>query len=94
MTFILIELFGKAVGFAKLFEGSTAEGIDGANAIEIKRIYILEKVQGKNVGLKLIQKCLWFHHMKIIELLYIHECYQICYQNQYIRLNYFRDHFF
>jgi ribosomal protein S18 acetylase RimI-like enzyme len=56
-TFFVAELNGNAVGYAKLREGATTESVENERGIEINRIYILEKVQGKKVGLVLIQKC-------------------------------------
>jgi ribosomal protein S18 acetylase RimI-like enzyme len=56
-TFFIAELNDRAVGYAKLREGTTAEGVEHEKGIEINRIYVLEKVQGKKVGLSLIEKC-------------------------------------
>jgi ribosomal protein S18 acetylase RimI-like enzyme len=47
----------KAVGYAKLITGTTAEGIDDGG-IELKRIYILERVWGTGVGERLLNFCI------------------------------------
>ncbi len=47
----------KAVGYAKLARGSSAEGVEDGRGIEIKRIYTLERVWGKGVGDRLLQHC-------------------------------------
>lgn len=56
-TFFIAEADGCAVGYAKLRENSPAECVRGENAIEIQRIYILEKMKGKRVGNALMRKC-------------------------------------
>ena len=47
----------KAVGYAKLITGTTAEGIDDGG-IELKRIYVLERVWGTGVGERLLKFCI------------------------------------
>ena len=56
-TFLIAEFEEKAVGYAKLRENSLAECLRGANAVEIQRIYILERFKGKGVGNALMEKC-------------------------------------
>lgn len=55
-TFIIAESEEKAVGYAKLRENSPAECVKNENAIELQRIYILEKARGKNVGKQLMDE--------------------------------------
>ncbi|MGI8882698.1 MAG: GNAT family N-acetyltransferase [Pyrinomonadaceae bacterium] len=57
-TFLIAEFNGKAVGYAKLREGKKVECLKDKNAIEVQRIYLLEKMKGKNIGKALIEKCL------------------------------------
>jgi diamine N-acetyltransferase len=58
-TFFIAELRKKAVGYAKLREDSKAPGVaDDRRAIELQRIYILEKAKGRGVGLELMKTCL------------------------------------
>jgi len=56
-TFFIAELNGKAVGYAKLREDSTVDCLKNENAVELHRIYILERAKGKGVGIKLINQC-------------------------------------
>jgi diamine N-acetyltransferase len=56
-TFFIAEIDGKAVGYAKLRENVIADCVTDKNAIELQRIYILEKVKGKHVGKALMDKC-------------------------------------
>ncbi|MDQ3220808.1 MAG: GNAT family N-acetyltransferase [Acidobacteriota bacterium] len=58
ISFALIFLSEKAVGYAKLEKDSTLGCIKGHNTIELKRIYVLERVYGKGVGSKLLEYCL------------------------------------
>lgn len=57
-TFFIAELNGKAVGYAKLRENSEADCLKGIKAVELQRIYVLEKVKGKGVGAALLRHCL------------------------------------
>ena len=56
--FYLIFRDGKAVGYAKLLRGSAAEGLKGANPIELKRIYLVERVWGTGLGEVLLNFCI------------------------------------
>jgi ribosomal protein S18 acetylase RimI-like enzyme len=56
-TFFIAELNGKAVGYAKLRENSTVDCLKNENAVELHRIYILERAKGKGVGGKLLNRC-------------------------------------
>jgi GNAT superfamily N-acetyltransferase len=56
-TFLIAEPDGRAVGYAKLREGKRIECMAGKNAVEIQRIYILEKMKGKRIGERLINRC-------------------------------------
>ena len=55
--YLIAELNGNAVGFAKLREGKKVECLEGKNAIEVQRIYVLEKLKGKKIGKALMEKC-------------------------------------
>ena len=57
LTYLIAEFAGKAVGFAELREGKKIECMEGRNAIEIQRIYIIEPMKGKKIGRALIEKC-------------------------------------
>ncbi|HEX8287876.1 MAG TPA: GNAT family N-acetyltransferase [Pyrinomonadaceae bacterium] len=56
-TFFIAELNGRAVGYAKLRENSEVECLKNENAIELQRIYILERVKGQGVGVELLNRC-------------------------------------
>ncbi len=56
-TFFIAELNGKAVGYAKLRENSAVDCLKNENAVELHRIYILERAKGKGVGGELMNRC-------------------------------------
>ncbi len=56
-TFLIAEYEGNAIGFAQLREGKKIECMEGKNAIEIQRIYVIEPMKGKKIGKALIEKC-------------------------------------
>lgn len=56
-TFFIAELNGKAVGYAKLRENSKVDCLKNEIAIELHRIYILERAKGKGVGRELMNRC-------------------------------------
>ena len=57
-TYFLAEIEGRAIGFAKLRENNRIDCLSDANAIEVHRIYVLEKMKGQGVGKLLMDKCL------------------------------------
>ncbi|MEO7674286.1 MAG: GNAT family N-acetyltransferase [Pyrinomonadaceae bacterium] len=57
-TFFIIFLDEKAVGYAKLIAGSRDPSIATTRTIELKRIYILERVWRRGIGEKLLAHCL------------------------------------
>ena len=57
-TFFIAEIDKKAVGYAKLRKNSKTKCVEVENSIELQRIYVLEKMKGKNIGKMLLQKCL------------------------------------
>lgn len=48
---------GHAVGYAKLLRDSRSEGLMGKNPIELKRIYLVERVWGNGFGKLLLEHC-------------------------------------
>jgi ribosomal protein S18 acetylase RimI-like enzyme len=70
-TFFIAELNGKAVGYAKLRENSTADYMDNENAVELHRIYILERAKGKGVGRELLNRCIETARAKGYETLWL-----------------------
>ena len=70
-TFFIAELNGKAVGYAKLRENSKVECLKNENAVELHRIYILERAKGKGVGGKLLNRCFETAHTKGYEIIWL-----------------------
>jgi diamine N-acetyltransferase len=70
-TFLIAELNTKAIGYAKLREGKKIECLRDKNAIEVQRIYILEKAKGKNFGKALMEKCCEIGEEKGYETLWL-----------------------
>jgi ribosomal protein S18 acetylase RimI-like enzyme len=56
-TFLIAEISGKAIGYAKLRENSRVDCLKNENAVELHRIYILERAKGKGVGVGLMNRC-------------------------------------
>ena len=57
-TYFIAEINDRAVGFAKLRENNRVDCLGDAHAIELQRIYVLERLKGQNVGKALITRCL------------------------------------
>ena len=57
-TYFIAEINDRAVGFAKLRENNRVDCLGDAHAIELQRIYVLERLKGQNVGKVLITRCL------------------------------------
>lgn len=57
-TFFIAYLDGRAVGYAILAAGSREPCITSERTIELKRIYIVERVWRQGVGEKLLQHCI------------------------------------
>ena len=57
-TFFLIFLDGKVVGYAKLIDDSTTDGVADGRVVELKRIYLVERVWGTGIGDKLVTYCI------------------------------------
>lgn len=70
-TFFIAELNGKAVGYAKLRENSTADCLKSENAVELHRIYILERAKGRGVGRELMNRCFEAARAKGYETLWL-----------------------
>ena len=57
-TFLLAFRRGRAVGYAKLRDGEPHESIENKNAVELQRIYLIERVWGTGIGEVLLDRCL------------------------------------
>lgn len=70
-TYLIAEYKGNAVGFVKLREGKNVDCLQDKNAIEVQRIYLLEKVKGKGFGKLLIDKSIEIGREKGYEMLWL-----------------------
>lgn len=70
-TFFIAELNGKAVGYAKLRENSMVDCLKNANAVELQRIYLLERAKRKRAGAALLNRCLEAARVKGYETLWL-----------------------
>jgi len=57
-TFLLAELAGQLVGYAKLLRSGVPECVVTRPAIELSRLYVEQNVLGAGVGAALMQACL------------------------------------
>jgi diamine N-acetyltransferase len=57
-TFLIAFRRGRAVGYAKLRDGEPNESIENKNAVELQRIYLIERAWGTGVGEVLLKRCL------------------------------------
>ncbi len=56
-TFLIAEVGGVAAGYAKLHAGNPAEEIEGANPVELVRLYVSRAWLGRGVGEALMRAC-------------------------------------
>ena len=59
-TFLIAEMDGKPVGYAKLIVGSIEPGITSERPIELSRLYSHQEYQGRGVGQNLMDACFEF----------------------------------
>ena len=57
-TFLIAFRRGRAVGYAKLRDGEPHESIENKNAVELQRIYLIERVWGTGIGEILLERCI------------------------------------
>jgi GNAT superfamily N-acetyltransferase len=57
-VFLIAELAGEPVGYARLNESQAPESVRAARPIELVRIYALQKMIGHGVGSQLMRACL------------------------------------
>jgi ribosomal protein S18 acetylase RimI-like enzyme len=57
-TFFFAEINGKVVGYAKLRMGQPVDAVKDKNALELHRLYVLEKMTRHGIGEILMRKCL------------------------------------
>ncbi len=59
-TFLVAEIDGKPVGYAKLIVGSIEDGVTAKRPIELSRLYSQQEYIGKGVGQNLMDACFDF----------------------------------
>ena len=57
-TFLIAEVDGRAAGYAKLHDGEPEQGIEGANPVELVRLYVLREWLGRGIGEQLMRACI------------------------------------
>ena len=57
-TFLIAFRGEQAVGYARLRDGDPHESVANKNAVELQRIYLVERVWGKGVGEILLEHCI------------------------------------
>jgi diamine N-acetyltransferase len=56
-TFLIAEVDGRAAGYAKLHDGEPEKGVEGANPIELVRLYVSREWLGRGIGEQLMHAC-------------------------------------
>lgn len=57
-TFLIAEVGGSAAGYARLHDGEPEKSIEGANPVELVRLYVLREWLGRGIGEQLMRACL------------------------------------
>ena len=57
-TFLIAEVDGRAAGYAMLREGEPEKGVEGANPIELVRLYVSRDWLGRGLGERLMRACI------------------------------------
>ena len=57
-NFLIAEVDGSAAGYARLHDGEPEKCIEGANPVELVRLYVLREWLGRGVGEQLMRACL------------------------------------
>ncbi len=70
-TYLIAEVNERAVGFAKLRENNHVECMSGKYAIELHRIYLLERMKGSGIGRQLFDRCMETGRKKGYESLWL-----------------------
>jgi ribosomal protein S18 acetylase RimI-like enzyme len=70
-THLIVESRGNAIGFAKLREGNVIECVAGMSAIELQRIYVLEREKGRGIGRMLLNAACDVGREKGYEMLWL-----------------------
>jgi ribosomal protein S18 acetylase RimI-like enzyme len=57
-TFLIAEVDGDAAGYARLHAGEPAKGVEGANPVELVRLYVSRDWLGRGLGEQLMRACI------------------------------------
>ncbi len=57
-TFLIAEVEGVAVGYAKLCAGRAPDGVTGEKPIELVRLYVSQEWLGRGIGAALMRACI------------------------------------
>jgi len=57
-TFLIAEVDGRAAGYAHLHDGEPEEGVEGANPVELVRLYVSRDWLGRGIGEQLMRACI------------------------------------
>ena len=57
-VFLIAEVEGRAAGYAKLHDGKPEKGVEGANPIELVRLYVSREWLGRGIGEQLMRACI------------------------------------
>lgn len=57
-TFLIAEVDGRAGGYAMLHDGEPEKGVEGANPVELVRLYVSREWLGRGLGQELMRACL------------------------------------
>ena len=57
-TFLIGEVDGRAAGYAMLHDGEPEKGVEGANPIELVRLYVSRDWLGRGIGEQLMRACI------------------------------------
>ena len=56
-AFFIAEVGGLAAGYAQLYAGDAAEGVEGRKSVELARLYVSREWIGRGVGQALMRAC-------------------------------------
>ena len=56
-TFLIAEIDGRAAGYAKLHDGEPEKAVEGANPVELVRLYVSRDWLGRGIGEQLMRAC-------------------------------------
>lgn len=57
-TFLIAEVDGRAAGYAMLHDGEPEQDVEGANPVELVRLYVSREWLGRGIGEQLMRACI------------------------------------